>query len=69
MLTYKCWSISFSATHKTTDALYLKGGPGKTTYTFSVMFRFLLPPRLFSMLPAAGEGVGQVARKRKVHWR
>jgi hypothetical protein len=34
-------------------------GPGKTTYTFSVMFRFLLRP--FSMLPAGGEGVGQAA--------
>jgi hypothetical protein len=29
-------------------------GPGKTTYTFSVTFRFLL--RLFSVLPAGGGG-------------
>ncbi len=29
-------------------------GPGKTTYTFSVMFRFPLRP--FSVLPAGGGG-------------
>ncbi len=29
-------------------------GPGKTTYTFSVTFRFPLRP--FSMLPAGGGG-------------
>jgi hypothetical protein len=29
-------------------------GPGKTTYTFSITFRFLLRP--FSMLPAGGGG-------------
>jgi hypothetical protein len=29
-------------------------GPGKTTYTFSVTFRF--PLRLFSMLSAGGGG-------------
>ncbi len=31
-----------------------KMGPGKTTYTFSVTFRFLLRP--FSVLPAGGGG-------------
>jgi hypothetical protein len=35
------------------SSLFLSG-PGKTTYTFSVMFRFLL--RLFSVLPAGGGG-------------
>ncbi len=29
-------------------------GPGKTTYTFSITFRFLLRP--FSVLPAGGGG-------------
>jgi hypothetical protein len=41
-------------------------GPGKTTYMFSVTFRFLL--RLFSVLPAGGGG-GGVRRKWKVFWR
>jgi hypothetical protein len=31
-----------------------KLGPGKTTYTFSLTFRFL--PRPFSVLPAGGGG-------------
>ncbi len=32
-------------------------GPGKTMYTFSATFRFLLRP--FSVLPAGGGGGGQ----------
>ncbi len=34
-------------------------GPGKTTYMFSITFCF--PLRLFSVLPAGGEGVGKAA--------
>jgi hypothetical protein len=38
------------------DKSCLFWGPGKTTYTFSVTFRFLLRP--FSVLPAGGGGGG-----------
>ncbi len=43
------------------------GGPGKTTYTFSVTFRSP-PPRPFSMLPAGGEG-GSGRNGTEIHWR
>ncbi len=39
------------------DGGYLNKGPGKTTYTFSVTFRFRFRP--FSVVPAGREGVGQ----------
>ncbi len=40
-------------------------GAGKTTLTFSLTFHFPLPPRLFSMVPAGGEGVGQAETEQK----
>jgi hypothetical protein len=32
---------------------------------FSVMFHFPLPPRLFSVVPAGGEGEGQAETEQK----
>jgi hypothetical protein len=40
-------------------------GAGKTMLTFSVTFRFPLPPRPFSVVPAGGEGMGQAATEPK----